>query len=327
MLRSGVTTVCDVMEAPYALPGCLDAAGQVIDQCGMRALLTFEATERVSAENGQLGLEENERFIKENPRGKGRLSGMMCVHTTFTCSFPFFKQARKMADRLGTGLRMHISESRYEVLHCLSTYGMLPFEVYESIGFLGPDTLGSLAVHVQPKEIVLAAKRDVKIAHIPNASANPGVGVAPVPGYLAHGMTVGIATYPQYNTFATMRAAQLLHRAHWLDGTLLPGWQVLDMMTQSAARSLGLEDVGVLTKGNLADLLLIDGDFYVPVNETNLIDMIIAYREPSDITSVIIDGEYVVRDGSILTLDLDKVSDDINNASRNLWIKNGFKPG
>ena len=65
LIRNGITTVADIMEAPYAIPGGLDIAASEIDQSGIRGVLMFEATERVSPENGQLGLQENERFIRK----------------------------------------------------------------------------------------------------------------------------------------------------------------------------------------------------------------------------------------------------------------------
>lgn len=58
MLASGVTTVYDCTEAPQALPGCLEAQAEVVRGRGIRAVLSFEATERLSPENGQLGLAE-----------------------------------------------------------------------------------------------------------------------------------------------------------------------------------------------------------------------------------------------------------------------------
>jgi cytosine/adenosine deaminase-related metal-dependent hydrolase len=327
MIRNGITTVCDVMEAPFALPGGLDVAGEVMDQAGMRAVLTFEATERVSPENGLLGLEENERFIRHNPTGQGRISGMVCTHTTFTCSLPFLKQARRLADQLGSGLRMHTSESRYEPHHCLRTYDMLPFEVYDSIGFMAPDVLASLAIHVQEREIVLAAKRGVKIAHIPRASANPGCGVAPIPGYLAHGMTVGLSPYPYNNPFETLRMTQFIHRAHWVDGGLFPAKQVFKMMTEDAARAIGLPDLGTLEAGCLADLILVDGDFLLPVTEDNLVDLVVTSRDPVNIRTVIIDGELVMEDGKLLTLDFEQIEKEALQSSKALWERNGFQPG
>ncbi len=324
MIRNGITTVCDVMETPYALPGCLDTAGQEMDRSGMRAVLTFEATERISAENGQLGLEENERFIRQNPLGHGRLSGMICTHTTFTCSLPFLKQARRLADELGAGLRMHTAESSYEPAYCLRTYGMLPFEVYNHIGFLQPDVLASLAIHVKEREVVLAARQGVKIAHIPRASANPGCGVAPVPSFLAQGMTVGLSTYPAFNPFETMRATQLMHRAHWLDGSLLPARQLLEMTTCGAARAIGLDTLGQLEPGFLADLILVDGNFLQPVTEKNLIDLLVSQRDATHVDTVIVDGEMLMQQGRLLTIDFEQVKEEALASSRELWRRNGF---
>jgi 5-methylthioadenosine/S-adenosylhomocysteine deaminase len=325
MIRNGITTVCDVMETPYALPGCLDVAGHVIDQAGMRAVLTFEATERVSPENGQLGLEENERFIRQNSANSSRLSGMVCTHTTFTCSLPFLKRARHLADQLGTGLRMHISESGYEPLYCQRTYNKLPFEVYDSIGYLQPDLLASLAIHVKEREVVLAARKGVKIAHIPRASANPGCGVAPIPSYLAHGMTVGLSTYPSFNPFETMRSTQLIHRAHWLDGNLLPAKEVLEMVTSGAAQAIGLTNLGKLEAGYLADLILVDDDFIQPVTENNLIDLLVSQSEGSHVRTVIIDGETVMENYRPLKMDFELVRSEALEASNALWERNGFR--
>ena len=66
MLKSGVTSFYDCSEAPYALPGCLSSQAEVVRKWGLRGILSFEATERVSKENGQLGLRENAEFIMDS---------------------------------------------------------------------------------------------------------------------------------------------------------------------------------------------------------------------------------------------------------------------
>lgn len=322
MIRSGVTTVCDVMEAPNALPGCLDVAGEVMDRAGLRAVLMFEATERVSPENARLGLEENARFIRDHPTGKGRVSGMMSIHTTFSCSLPYLKQARKLADELGSSLHMHISESRYEALHCLRTYGKLPFEVYDDIGFLGPDVLASQAVHVREREIPLIAERGVKVSHQPLSNAEPGCGVAPIPEYLAHGMTVGIGTDGLINDyFEVMRGAVMIHRAHRVDGTVMPPSTVLDLGTAAGARAIGLEGLGTLEVGNLADVVLINADFSAPITPENLLDLVVLYRSPHDVRTVIVDGQVVMEDGRLLTLDEEEVRSEARRVAKQVWAR------
>ena len=59
MVRSGVTSFYDCLEAPNALPGALDVEAEVVRRWGLRGILSFEATQRQSEANGQLGLAEN----------------------------------------------------------------------------------------------------------------------------------------------------------------------------------------------------------------------------------------------------------------------------
>src|SRR5690348_4946033 len=63
LLRSGVTTFYDILEAPNALPGALEVEADVVRRFGLRALLSFEATERAGADTAQLGQRENAAFI------------------------------------------------------------------------------------------------------------------------------------------------------------------------------------------------------------------------------------------------------------------------
>ena len=320
LIRNGITTVTDIMEAPYAIPGGLDAAAEVIDQAGLRAVMMFESSERVSPENGRLGLQENERFFRQNPPGKGRISGMVCAHTTFSCSLDFLKEARKLADRLGAFVHVFISESRFEPLHCLREYGKLPVEVYEDIGFLGPDVLASMAVHVRGKEIPLLVKNDVKIAHIPLSAANPGVGVAPISDYLAHGMTVGLTTYPFFNYFETLRATIWIHRSHYGESGIMPVDAAYQMATDGAARAIGLGDyVGSLEEGKAADLILVNAGFLSPASTQNLLDLVVFHRAPTDIDTVMIDGNIVLEHGSLLTVDENEAREEVRRNTQRLW--------
>ncbi|MGQ9903574.1 MAG: amidohydrolase family protein [Anaerolineae bacterium] len=63
MINSGVTTFFDCLEAPNAIPGGLFVQAEVVQRWGLRAMLCFEATERVGRENADLGLRENVEFI------------------------------------------------------------------------------------------------------------------------------------------------------------------------------------------------------------------------------------------------------------------------
>ena len=64
-IKHGYTTTSDTCEGSYALPGALFEAGRAVDASGMRGVLSFETTGRISPENAMLGLQENVEFIEE----------------------------------------------------------------------------------------------------------------------------------------------------------------------------------------------------------------------------------------------------------------------
>jgi len=138
-VKTGTTCLLDVLEAPFAIPGALEVEARELEKLGVRAILSFEATERVSVENGEAGLRENAGFAESHR--KGLIRGMMCVHTTFTCSPEFLREARALADKIGCGITLHLEEGAFESMYCLVKYRKLPVELYDEIGFLKPDVL------------------------------------------------------------------------------------------------------------------------------------------------------------------------------------------
>ena len=114
MIESGVTSFVDILEAPNAIPGGLDAEKEVVQASGLRGKLTFEACERISKENADAGLMENDRFVRENKGEHHLVQGINSIHTLFTGSDEFIKKAKRMADENGAPIHMHLSESCYE---------------------------------------------------------------------------------------------------------------------------------------------------------------------------------------------------------------------
>ncbi|RJQ06221.1 MAG: amidohydrolase [Bacillota bacterium] len=321
LLRGGVTTFSDILEAPNALPGCLAVEAEVVERAGLRAVLSFEATERVTPDNGRAGLRENADFIRRQKRRGSRLvQGMMCVHTTFTCSLDFLREARGMARELGGSIQLHLSESGDESRASLARYGKLPVEVYEEIGFLDAGVLASQCVVMDPAEIALLVRRGVRVAHQPVSNCSIGGGIAPVPDMLAAGIPIGLGTDGEVNDmFEVMRIAHLIHKGHRRDPAVMPPAAVLAMATEMGARALGLADAGVLRPGAHADLVVINADTPTPLNHRNLLEQIVLYRKASDLRAVMIAGQWVWRDGKALNLDEQRITRDLREVAPLFW--------
>ena len=320
MVRSGVTTFYDCLEAPYALPGALDVEAEIVRRWGLRGVLSFEATERGGPENGQLGLRENSRFIDGCQSEGGLVSGMMCWHTTFTCSGDFIRQAVRMATERNVRAHMHLSEGTYEPEHCLSRFGVRPTPYYDGLGVLGPNILASQCVQVDKEEIDLLARLGVNVSHQPISNCEVGGGFAPVPEMLDAGINVALGTDGYVNNmFEVMRSAALMPRARLLDPGVTPSTSVWTMATQNGANALGFEDLGILDSGYAADLLLIRADLPTPVTTHNLPDQLLLWRNPGDLCGVMCAGEWLLRDGELVGVDEDPLIARAAATASRLW--------
>jgi 5-methylthioadenosine/S-adenosylhomocysteine deaminase len=321
MLRTGTTTFYDILEAPHSLPDALMVEREIVKTWGLRGVLSFEATERVSKENGQLGIRENTELIKECDRDQNSLvSGMMCFHTTFTCSDTFIQQAVSKAEELGVLVHAHCNEGVHEGLWCAQHKGMRTVDYYDSLGVLSPRFLASQCVQMSPRERELIAERGVRVTHMPMANCEVGGGIAPVPEYLNDGVTVGLGSDGYVNDFyEVMRSAALLHKARLLDPATMPAATVLHLATEGGAKALGLENVGRLDPGWSADIQLVDARVPTPITEHNIFDQLVLWRNGSHVADVMVAGSWRVRNAEVLNADTDAMRARVHEQAQRLW--------
>jgi cytosine/adenosine deaminase-related metal-dependent hydrolase len=320
MIRSGITSFYDCVEAPNSLPGILEAQAEVVQRSGLRAILSFEATERLSRENGQMGMQENLEFIRAMQKQDGIVNGMMCFHTTFTCDSAFIRQAYRLAEECNVLVHCHCSEGTYEPEYTLTTYGKRPVEYCADLGVLSDRSLLSQCVQVNEREIELLAQRHARISHMPLSNCEVGGGIAPVPALLDAGVTLGLGT-DGYITdfFEVMRGAFLIHKAEQKDPRVLPAWQVWYLATEGGARAVGLEKVGCLAEGWQADLQLFRADLPTPLREHNLYEQTLLYCHRSDVTGTVVAGKTLMREGKVLGKEEDMLRTRTEACAERLW--------
>jgi cytosine/adenosine deaminase-related metal-dependent hydrolase len=321
LLRSGTTTFYDILEAPNALPDALLAEKEVAERRGIRALLSFEATERAGAEIAERGLKENTNLI-EATRTSELVSGLMCWHTTFTCSEPFVRRAVDLAADAGVAYHAHCNEGVHEPAWCEEHLGMRTLEHYDRIGVAGPGFLASQCVQLSDRERAIIAERGIRVSHMPLANCEVGGGIAPIPELLDAGVTIGLGSDGYVNDFfEVMRGAFLLHKARLLDPSTMPAATVLAMATEGGARALGLDDVGRLDVGCRADLQLVDCVFPTPATDHNLYEQLILWRNQRHVSDVMVAGRWRLRAGELLGADLGAMRAAVHEQATRLWSR------
>ncbi|MDY6876388.1 MAG: amidohydrolase family protein [Chloroflexota bacterium] len=322
MVRSGVTTFYDCLEAPYAIPGALEVEAEVVRAWGLRGVLSLEATERVNAENGELGLHENNGFIDICQAQGGLVSGMMCFHTIFTCSAGFIRRAFTLAAAHDAKIHMHLSEGTYEPEYCMAHFGVRPVIYYNQLGVLGENVLASQCVQVDAEEIAVLAQRRVHVSHQPLSNCEVGGGFAPVPEMIEAGVNVALGSDGYVNNFfEVMRAAALMPKARLRDPSTMGASTVWTMATRNGARALGFDDLGTLVPGQQADLLLLAADLPTPLVSHNLADQLLLWRDPRHLRGVMCAGRWLLRDGQVVGVDEEAVRARVVEAAMHLWQK------
>ncbi|HET6443200.1 MAG TPA: amidohydrolase family protein [candidate division Zixibacteria bacterium] len=322
MLGSGITSFYDCLEAPFAIPDALLAQKEVVERRGMRGILSFEATERVSKVNGQLGLLENARFVDLCKKEDGLVQGLICFHTTFTCSADFIQQAFALAAERGVLTHMHCNEGIHEPEYALKHFGKRTLEYYDDLGVTGPGMMASQCVQLSERERAIIAAREVKVTHMPLSNCEVGGGIAPVPEQLEAGVVVGLGSDGYINDFfEVMRGAFLIHKAHHQNPQVMPADEVWYMATEGGARAMGLEKVGRLEPGWAADLQLIDARFPTPARSHNLYEQLLLWRSHSHVSDVMVAGTWRVREGLVLGADMETMRARVQENAERMWKK------
>jgi len=318
MSLTGTTCFCDMYFHE-------DQVAEAVLKAGLRAVLAPGIMDITGPKLGETLLKEALKVHREyDGAGDGRIRVFLGPHAIYTCSPELLEQVKEEADRLEMGIHIHLSETEGEVRNCLKEHGKTPVGFLNDLGLLGPRMLAAHCIYLTDEDISLLAKRGVKVAHCPVASAKIGTGVARVPELLKAGVEVGLGTDgPASNNtldmLETVKFACLLHKAVRKDPTILKAGEALEMATIGGARALGLSDqIGSLTPGKKADFVVID---LKRAQTTPLHDpyaAVVYSARSGAVEHVFVGGQPIVRDGQHIKLNAEEVLKKAEEMALNL---------
>jgi len=340
-IKSGTTCLIDNHSADTSLIAT-DGIAQVFAESGMRGLIARgirQPTLRSQAWNVpehtyQFSLAEEieiTRDLIERWQSKANNRVQICPAplTLFLASPDDLRAAKTLADEFGAPLHVHIAESQSEVEATIDDYGCREVEHLARIGVLDQRFHVVHGVWLNEHELDLLAEAGGHVIHCPTSNMSLASGVAPVPEMLAHGVNVALASdgigNHNHDMFSVLKTTALLHRVHNLRPDILAAEQILEMATLGGARALGLEDeIGSLEPGKKADLILIDLNkpHLVPIYD--LPTAIVHGANASDVDTVIIDGQVIMANRQVKTLDEATITSTAQTAGMELAQRAGL---
>ncbi len=315
-IRAGTTTVTDM----YFF---MDKAAAALGTAGLRAELSYGMIDLGDPAKGKKELAIGERFVRDNNgRSGGRIRASLGPHAPNTCSEELLLKTAATAKKLGCKIQIHVSETRGEVFDVMKKTGKRPVDYLASLGFLSPAVIAAHCCWLTKREVGLLASAGASVSHCPASNMKLASGGAtPIPEMLAAGVTVslgtdGAASNNSLSVFGEMKLAALLQKHSRWDARLVPAQTALDFATLGGAGALGIP-AGELKPGKLADLILVDlkSPSMVPMRSavSNLV-----YSGPHLVTDSVINGEPIMLDRKVITLDEEEVMLKAEKASADL---------
>lgn len=263
---------------------------------------------------GISGLRDAVRFI-ENHDGthNGLVKGFLAPARIETCTFDLLIQTRRFSELLDCPVRLHACQADDEIHLLKQWYGKTPLELLDSIGFLSPRTLIPHATHVrghhpsipgENDELHLLSDRGVTVVHCPIIEARYGAALNTFESYRLAGINIGMGT----DTFPPdmIRGMDLAHNLNKiLTGnrwSLDPG-EIFLAATIAGAKALGRKDLGHLSPGAKADIIVVNLDSLRNGPVEDPIRTMILHSSGCNIKTVVINGRIVMEDGIIPGVD------------------------
>ena len=323
LLLSGCTTTVDHHYVfSKALSRAIDVQAEEIKSLGIRAILT-RGSMSLSEENGGLPpsnivqaediiLKDSERLIDQwHEHSEGAMLQIaLAPCSPFSVTEELMSSSAQLARDKKVLLHTHLAETSDENSFCENLYGCRPLDYLEKLGWLSNNVWLAHGIHFLPEEIQRLGRTKTGICHCPSSNMTLASGFCPVEELRAAGSPVGLgvdgsSSNDSSNLIQELRQAYLLQRLR-LGAEQFSHIDALELATTEGARLLNRDDIGEIREGGCADLALFGTDELRFAGAHDPLAALVlsgAHRAQA----VMVDGEWKVRNGELVDVDLEEI--------------------
>jgi len=349
MLKTGTTTVIDdVFHGVPLSKENINAVFQAYQDVGMRALVsiyyhdrpyskTIPYLEDLLPDNLKKELAQIPTIAPDDmieiwrdyaQRCRGRVGFVLSAAAPQRCYDEFLKKTWSLSSELDLPVIVHVLETKVQAITGQLFYRKSIVEHMGSLGLLRPTTTLIHAVWVTDHDIALIGEAGASVIHNPGSNLKLGSGIAPIRKMLDAGINVGLGTdnnsaNDTVNIFEAMKLAALLHKVADSDYHRWVGAkEALRMATRGGARCGCLhKEVGNLSPGMKADMVLFDLNRLPFFPRNNLLHQLVFCEQGGSVDTVIVDGKFVVERGRITTVNEQKIVNEAMERDKEIQDK------
>jgi formiminoglutamate deiminase len=208
----------------------------------------------------------------------------------------------------GVPLHAHVSEQPDENAASIAAYGRTPTEVLAEAGALDERFTAVHLTHPSDRDRELLGAADATACFCPTTERNLADGIGPAAALRAAGarLAVGSDSQAVIDLFEECRAIELDERLARLERGNQDAATLLTAATADGQRAIGWPEAGAIERGRLGDLVNLSGRGVrlAGITPETAAPSIVFAATAADVTNVIVGGEFVVRDGAHVRLDV-----------------------
>lgn len=319
MIRTGTTCFAD----QYFW---MDRIVPVVRQSGLRAALAYGIVELGDAAARARELAAAAAFL-ESLHGDPRLRGWVGPHAFFVDnSEAAMRRELDLAQRFDTGFHVHLGTSGEEERYCQAHYGQSAAAQLAAMGVLDRPVLAAHCITLPVEDLPQLAQHPFTAVMAPSSAMRNAAGVLPLTALHAAGVntalgTDNVANNNSYDLFKEMALAGKVMSLSEQRPNAVPTRKLLEMATLGGARALGLADqIGSLEVGKRADLITLDLNEigWSPTGGQDVYAALVYSVTGQHVRDVLVDGQWLYRDGGWLTIDFAQARRDLENAHTEL---------
>lgn len=343
-LRSGMTTVQDMVTLYPFDPEHLDAVVEAYQQIGIRAVIALQYADRRGIETipfwtevfpqelhsslntaaepdkryDQLGI-----FIDTYLKGGNAgplISWALGPSAPERCTTALIERTAKLAETYDLPIFTHIYESKGMALQARREYpqhGGSLIRRLEREGLLGPRLNLAHSVWLLPEEIEILARTKTRVVINPLSNIKLKSGIPPIREMQDAGISMGLgcdncSCSDAQNMFQAMKLYCLMTAISTRDPQPEQSPHAFAAATTGGAAAVGREaDLGRIAVGCRADMTLIDlaDPSFVPLNSA--LRQLVYTEGGRGVRTVIVDGRVVIDNGRLTTMDQGKLLAEI----------------
>lgn len=341
LIKTGTTTVVDdVTHTDLQSQEKIDAVFQAYNDAGLRAKVSISYSDKpyfqtipfldeflpdsVKTDLLQKSPAEPDDILrlweKYAKRWRNRVSFILSPSGPQRSTDEFLEKTWALSREFNLPVIIHVLETKIQEMTGYLFYGKSLVEHMSSIGTLDDKTCLVHCVWVNDRDIELIAQAGANVIHNPISNLKLGSGIAPISKMLQAGINISLGTdnnaaNDTVNIFESMKIGALINKVTSPDYRSWVGAvDVFKMATLGGAKSSGLYGkIGDLSKGKKADFVIFDLNKLSFLPPQNILYQLVFCENGESIETVVIDGKIVFNKGKVLTINEDKLIEEVQS--------------